>query len=502
MSAYYFDPVESDGKIKFVKRGGAVAAVIQEGDMAAHEHNSSSPDTLIKTRQQELELPAEYVVKYLDADADYKTGAQMSQRQNTRSINKEVAEFAISLTSAKAKEMADVLLYNTWTARTAADLILGYKYAYLEPTDVIQAVKGGITNTLRIADESASLGIFKWSTVADDPYVYTQSSTAGAAPAVLETVTETPLTDARFLDIPLLRDVDDDVGFYIAAAGFGAGWDGAQVFKSSDNGASWLEFGNALLNDAFMGAATTILGAAPNQFIFDETASVTVVMSNGELVSETEINVLNGANAALLGDEIIQFRTATLISANTYTLTGLLRGLRGTNWATTTHAVGDRFILLDADALYLTSGPSSEYDVPRLYKAVSFDRYIDEAAFVDFTHTAVARHPYSPVQLGGGRNAALDITLTWVRRTRVNGGWNNYADVSLGEATEAYEVEIYTTSGYTVVARTITGLSTPTATYTAAQQTTDFGSAQATVYFKVFQISAAVGRGYEAKGVV
>ena len=35
-----------------------------------------------------------------------------------------------------------------------------------------------------------------------------------------------------------------------------------------------------------------------------------------------------------------------------------------------------------------------------------------------------------------------------------------------------------------------------TASYTAAQQTTDFGSTQSTIYFKVYQVSAQVGRGY------
>lgn len=46
------------------------------------------------------------------------------------------------------------------------------------------------------------------------------------------------------------------------------------------------------------------------------------------------------------------------------------------------------------------------------------------------------------------------------------------------------------------VKRTITGLTTPTALYTAAQQVTDFGATQSSILVNVYQISAAVGRGY------
>ena len=71
--------------------------------------------------------------------------------------------------------------------------------------------------------------------------------------------------------------------------------------------------------------------------------------------------------------------------------------------------------------------------------------------------------------------------------------------VAIGETTEAYEVDVM--NGSTVV-RTITGLTAPTCTYTAAQQTTDFGSPQAAVTVRVYQMSAAVGRGYPREATV
>ena len=65
----------------------------------------------------------------------------------------------------------------------------------------------------------------------------------------------------------------------------------------------------------------------------------------------------------------------------------------------------------------------------------------------------------------------------------------------LGEDAQSYEVEIWDSASYTTLKRTLTGLTSATATYTSAQQVTDFGSNQATLYLKIYQLSATVGRG-------
>lgn len=498
MQAFYFDAVESDGKVKFVKRGGASAVSIPEDDLAAYEYGGAPPDTLVINRRQEMELPVEFNVQYMDSDAAYQIGSQYSQRLTTSSVNKASLNLALSLSATKAKQIADVLMYDAWTGRMTFDQTHGWKYSYLEPTDIITVTKGGRSYVMRIVDEDASGGIYRRQAVLEDTTVYTQAASAAGLPAPSETVSTVPVINLALMDIPLLRDQDDGVGYYAAACGYADGWTGAQAFKSTDDGATWSSFGDAFLNEATIGTASTALGDF-TQNIFDESGSVTVVMINGTLASDTELNVLNGANVALLGNEVIQFRDATLTATNTYKLTGLLRGRQGTEWARSTHAIGDRFVLLSSTTTYIFTGTSGEYDAARKYRGVSLGGFLDDATAINFTNTAVAQECYAPVHLGGGRNAALDLTLNWVRRTRIGGGWNNYSDVPLGEASESYEVEIWD-SGYATLKRTITGLSATTTTYTAAQQTTDFGSTQATVYWKAFQLSATRGRGYEARG--
>ena len=62
-----------------------------------------------------------------------------------------------------------------------------------------------------------------------------------------------------------------------------------------------------------------------------------------------------------------------------------------------------------------------------------------------------------------------DWTLSWVRRTRVGGEWRDNVDAALGEVAEIYEIDIFAGWQFTTVLFTITGLTSPTATYTAAQ---------------------------------
>jgi hypothetical protein len=127
----------------------------------------------------------------------------------------------------------------------------------------------------------------------------------------------------------------------------------------------------------------------------------------------------------------------------------------------------------------------------RSYKAVSAGRDITSATAANFSNTAKGLKPLSPVHLKGNRNGTGDLTLTWKRRTRIGGGWRDNAEVPLGETSETYEIEIL---NGTAVVRTVTAAS-PTVTYTAAQQTADFASVQAAIAVRVYQLSAAIGRG-------
>ena len=69
----------------------------------------------------------------------------------------------------------------------------------------------------------------------------------------------------------------------------------------------------------------------------------------------------------------------------------------------------------------------------------------------------------------------------------------------LNEDFESYQIDIY--DGSTIV-RTTTVTSTTNYTYTEAAQISDFGSAQASIYWEIRQISAVYGPGTPGIGVL
>ncbi|MBV9043945.1 MAG: hypothetical protein JO294_02375, partial [Alphaproteobacteria bacterium] len=110
------------------------------------------------------------------------------------------------------------------------------------------------------------------------------------------------------------------------------------------------------------------------------------------------------------------------------------------------------------------------------------------------TFTGIGRRPYSPVQISGTRTNG-DLTLGWIRRTRIGGDSWDQTDVPLAEDNEAYDIEIL--DGLTVK-RTLSA-ATNAVTYTAAQIATDFpGGLPSPFTFRVYQLSTTTGRGTAA----
>jgi hypothetical protein len=224
-----------------------------------------------------------------------------------------------------------------------------------------------------------------------------------------------------------------------------------------------------------------------------------LVLSPGlELESRTELEVLDGANLLLVGQEIVQFADAEQLGPSEWRLSKLLRGRRGTEWAMSTHQVGEVVLVLDPAMLTRVSS-IDEVGLSRFYRAVSIgsDPSLPEA--VSFTNEAASLKPYAPVHLRGSRSGEGDLTITWVRRTRYSGEWRDLVDVPLNEASEAYEIDALDGAGQ--VGRKLS-VAAPSVVYTAADQTTDFGAPQSAIDVAVYQLSAAVGRGFAGRATV
>lgn len=493
-TAYFFDTVESDYKLKSVKRGGASVATILSNVMGAQEFGAEPIFPLEKTRVQEIEIPIEVTCQYVSPDRGYESGVQRSRRINTQSNERVNINLPISMTDNEGKQIAEVLHFNYWAERNIYKFALMPEYTYLDPSDVITVNDGGALHTIRLVSMNLTPGgVIQCEGVADRPAVYSSTSTGADNSATPITVTNVGPTKAIYGDWPMFTNNEDDEGFYMAVSGYLPGWNGAAIYKSIDNGANYFQVTSAV-DAVAMGYTTDVLPAG-SLSVFDRASTVNVIMTAGTLTSSTELAVLNGANPIMIGSELIQFVNATLEADGSYTLDTLLRGRKGTDWAIGTHAIGEDAVFIDTNLRRIGATINAE----RQYKAVSIGKFVADATPRDFTYTGINKKPYSPTHIKGARNASADLAIAWVRRSRMEASplWSP----PLGEDSEEYEIDIYD-AGFTTVKRTVTGLATPSYDYVAADQITDFGSTQASINMKIYQKSATVGRGYEGSATL
>lgn len=498
LRAYFIDALEEDGKVKFVKRADQpLVASIAFDELGAVEYGSEPGDPLPLTRTQEDELPRSFTVNFINKDDDYQGGSEGDSRQVTHSINDLVQELPLSTTADHAATVANVLLFDAWNARNMRRLQVLRKFAHLSPADNIEVEYPRGTWQRQLVASSNDTGVVVDLQVIDADVSLYIAQSVGTSPANPQSVAApAPPTRQQLLDIPILRDVDNNAGIYVAMEGMAEPWPGAALFLGQDN-ATLLQRG-AVTQAAPIGFAEGALNPWPYNVV-DELSTVVVDVGEAELNSITRDAMLTGtANACALGApgrwELLQFTTATLVSAGRYMLTGLLRGQRGTEQHAGSHAAGDVFVLLNAPGIVRPAFDVDELHQVRQYRAVTNGRPIGSALSETGVNTGQGVMPLSPVDLRKSF-ATNDIVLTWGRRTRLTDNW--LAGVlPLGEASESYEIDIYASGTFGTLKRTLASTS-PTATYTSAQQVADFGSNQTTIHARIFQLSDAVGRGHQ-----
>lgn len=498
-----FDVVQSGYTIKFVRRGAAGSvATIAEADLGAASDRKATEPALIMTREMDSQLPARVTATYFDSAREYDTGEQTAERLNTGAINERRLELAVVLTTSEAAKLVESLMYLYWLERYDFPAIkLPPTYRHLEPADVIDVVADEATHRLRLTQvHYLPDGSLEVAAKPHRPSVYTSFAVGEAGNQSTGTIKLPGLTVFELLDIPTLLDTLDGSGFLVAMAGYSIAWQGGTLYRSTDGGQAWSDI-NSFTTPSVIGYAVGTLAAPADSRMIDKANRLQVKLyGEASISSVTEAQLLNGANHFAFGIdgrwEIIAAQNAVLQGDGSYILSDLLRGRFGTEWAMGSHQVYDHIVLLDAQRLQICAIGLNAIDAVYQYRGLSTRSLNAGVGAQQFTYRGVNLECLSPVYLNGSRHPSTnDWYLTWIRRTRIGGEWRDKVDAPLGEASEAYEVEIYSSAAYTALKRTLTGLSSAAATYTSAQQVADFGSNQATLYVKVYQLSANVGRG-------
>lgn len=477
ISAYNFELIESFSKLNLKKRNSTSLTTIDKDGIIEF--------TKID-RLQTVELSKAINIIYANKDKNYDAGVQSIMRNDSNTENTKSYQFAIALSDDQAKQIAERYLYTEWNERLEFEFTLISEYFYLEPTNVITLLWKRSEFVVRLTKITyATDGSLICKASLEDQTIYnTISQGSNTAETIIDDkVLIAGVTDFELLDIPMLDNIYNSEGIYIAANGSSNGWKGCGIDKSIDNEITYSQTG-VIINGTLIGEATTILSSGTTT-TYDLINSVTILLPSGELFSESWENLLLGKNYILIGDEILQYKDSQDNLDGTFTLSKLLRGRRGTEWAIGNHAIGDRFVFFDTDMMF---DATASLNVDSYYKATTFGDFIEDSIAKFIRPEIRCLKPLSPSYVKAIRESNNDITITWKRRSRDVTGY--LKTLQLFEETESYEIEIETGIG-----RILTSTS-ETVTYLASQQTTDGITLGNPVTFTVYQISGIVQRGY------
>ncbi|WP_118134891.1 glycoside hydrolase/phage tail family protein [Oceanicella sp. SM1341] len=491
MLACGFDAFERDGTLVFRMREGEVDHVLESGAFAVEKGDGDFGPELV--RGPSAEMPEAVQVSFPDTGNSYQVSTveavHPAGRTGTRADR---SELPVTLSAAQGQAIADRWLSEARVARDTARFALPASRIDVEPGDVVSIAAGQGIARYRV-DRIEDIGMRRVDALRVDASVYGAHSGAGRS-YTIEKLPQVGPVWSTFLDLPLLRGDEVAHAPWVAAAA--EPWPGpvAVYDAAQDDG---YELDTVLRSSAVVGETLDVIPAA-QPWLWSRGPAVRVKVAGGALEARSTIDVLNGANVAALRApgaedwEIVQFRQADLVDADTWALSGLLRGQAGTEFlAGTDLAPGTDFVLMGPGCAQVDL-PASMRGIERHYRIGPTARGYDDATYthVVAAFEGVGLRPWAPVHGAARRQADGDIDIRWVRRTRRDGDAWTRGDVPLAEEREAYLVRVLGGGG--AVLREVE-TATPFLLYTAAEQAADGLSAPFAI--EVAQISASYGPG-------
>mgnify|MGYP005840795227 CR=1 FL=1 len=494
MLAYGFDAVESGGVLRFVMRGRGRAVELDEAEVAA-EGVGGGRD-LERARAEPAAAASRLRVGFVRADGDYQAGSVEVANPEAGAEGVQGSDLPIAMTRAQAGAIAERWARESEAARETLRFALPLSHLALEPGDVVRfGGPGGPVHRIdRISDGVAR----EVEATRVEPALYAPPAPAADEPRAPGGETAVPGRPGyRLLDLPWAVFGGSESAAWLAA--WAEPWPGAVALYGSDRDEDYAAVGAATRPATVARLLAALPAAQPWRWMRGAPARVELL--SGALASADALAVANGANLCALasplgGWELIQFREAVLQPDGTWALSGLLRGLGGTE-----PLIGDPtpagalLIPLDAGLLAFEPGEGLR-GLERHYRIgpASADPGDESFAHAVWTWEATALRPHAPVRVRAVREGDGAIRLTWVRRARRDvDSWPS-GETPLQEAEERYRVRVRLPGG--VLARE--GESTaPEFLYAAAAQAAD-GVTDAAV-FEVAQVSAEFGPGFDGK---
>ncbi len=488
MLAYGFEAAERDGQLVFFSRTGLAGQVIDHDRLALVDEIDGVVEY---TRVPEPEVAGRVRLNFIEAGSDYGVRATEAIFPDAPAPAVSTSELSLVLTGGEARAIAERWLAEARVARDKARFALPPSGLWAKAGDVVELDLPEGAGNYRL-DHIEQAGVAMVQAVRIEPSLFEPVETLDLAATMSAYVPPVPVLPL-FLDLPLLTG--DEVPHAPHLAVTARPWTGpVAVYRApQDDGYS---FALNLPTPARVGLTQSVLARA-RPGLFDRGPALRVRMTSGDLASATPAQVLNGANAAVIGDgtsenwEVFQFTDAVLVEPGVWEITGRLRGQAGSDaimpeaWP-----VGSWVVMLDG-ALDQVPLALSHRGLERHYRIGPAARGYDDPSYVHTVQAfnGIGLRPLAPVHLAATPGPGGDLSVSWVRRTRIDGDSWLAEEVPLGEDSERYRVRVM--AGLTVLREeTVDG---PGWSYSAAMQAADGAAAPFAV--EVAQVSGSFGPG-------
>lgn len=505
--------VPSDGKRKYVKakRDGSFAlddtidsdAIVEQAEFNIQKTMNADEQSLVGGR-----------ISYIDKNARFERTEQEYRRpvgiySVTRSDRVEDVSTSFVLSSTQAMQAVTTKVYRSNFGLDVYNFTLAPEKFYLEPSDIVQFDFEGFTIVGQINDGNLSGENFTQDLTVTQYVQAIDASYTGIDFNLPDITNPSWLTRFLYLDAPLI-DLGDDLGGsavrqYAMMSGYGYGaFQGATLYRSFD-GSTFGVVTSRYGVTPVIGLLKAIAGTpavGPGTDTVSELSVAIVSGDTADLASITEAQLYAGVNRALVGAPgrwaMIYFQTVS-VSDKIVTVSDIIWSAPHYQAFLDSLTDGDYFVLLQPGHHVRFSGESSRLGDTIYYKAASDAFSIASVPTEARALQGTAEKPFPATNLTASI-VGSDIALGWDWRSRLTpiAILTGPDDTVHGEASLSFEIDIMDGS---TVKRTLTA-TTNAKTYLAADITTDFGSMPASLKFRVYQISALVGRGYVAEATI
>lgn len=395
-----------------------------------------------KHRPPDCKMPAALTITFYDAQRDYQTGQALAA-SGGGGVRDERIELPAVLAVSHARQLAEASLVRRWQAGDRLNLYLPPSWLALRPGDSIQIEGSSRIWTIRSASVEGMVLVIE----------------AMVAQAAIQPL---PADPGRPVSEP-----DEIVGrsnlalFELPPDGY-APEPAPRAWLAASSTGLWKRLPVELALASGTSQAVTLnrrakVGKAESQLdgrclhLIDERSSVTVRLTNDKqiLLNADTDALAAGSNLSVLGEELVQFGRAEQLGPGLFRLSRLLRGRRGTEWASSGHVIGEIFCLIDPATIQSADFPGSSIgavaraiahgvgDVPPLPEA---SRLV----------SGEAMRPPAPCHLKATW-VGEGLSISWVRRSYANWAWNDAVGDSPDSFPELYRLTAQGPSGQLTV---------------------------------------------------